>query len=124
MDYSVLAQIWEISGNFIYICIFVYLYSVLMSLCIWEKLTLQEQTGIDKVLHLLPTCAAFEEVNFYHLAAVGKPVLHCKIQHNHSEAKKASDDDADGPEKEILITESAKVMLTCNLWTAKGNLNI
>ena len=72
----------------------------------------------------------------------------CKIKHHHSEAKKASDGDADGLEKQILLAgmseipfwpykhlfplmvglyffrQNAKVMLTCNLWTAKGNLNI
>jgi len=61
---------------------------------------------------------------FCHLVALGKPALQCKIKHHHSEAKKASDGDADGLEKEILLAGSAKVMLTCNLWTAKGNLNI
>jgi len=75
------------------------------------------------VLHLLPTQASVNEVNCRHLTALGQPVLRCKAKHNHSEAKKASDDDADGLEKKILLAESAKVMLTCNLWTAKGILN-
>ena len=96
----------------------------LLSTRIWDKLTPQERTEFNKVLHLLPTCATVEEVNFHHLAALGKPVLQCKIKHHHSEAKKASDDDADGLENEILLAEGAKVMLTHNLWTAKGNLNI
>jgi DNA replication protein DnaC len=96
----------------------------LLSTRTWDKLTPQERTEFDKVLHLLPTRATVEEVNFRHLAALGKPVLRCKAKHNHSEAKKASDDDADGLEKEILLAEGAKVMLTRNLWTAKGNLNI
>jgi hypothetical protein len=47
-------------------------------------------------------------------------VLRCKAKHNHAEAKKASPDDAEGLEKEILLAEGAKVMLTRNLWTSKG----
>jgi hypothetical protein len=47
-------------------------------------------------------------VNCCHLASLGQPVLGCKAKHNHSEAKKASDDDADGLEKEILLAEGAK----------------
>src|SRR6202044_3953442 len=63
----------------------------LLSTRTWDKLTPQERTEFDKVLHLLPTRATVEEVNFRHLAALGKPVLCCKAKHNHSEAKKASD---------------------------------
>ena len=49
--------------------------------------------------------------------------MHCKAKHNHKEAQKAKSDDADGLEKEILLAEGAKVMLTCNLWTSKGLVN-
>jgi len=51
-------------------------------------------------------------------------VLHCKAKHNHKEAKSAKDDDADGLEKEILLAEGAKVMLTRNLWTSNGEILI
>ena len=37
--------------------------------------------------------------------------------------KKAKSDDADGLEKEVLLAEGAKVMLTHNLWTSKGLVN-
>jgi hypothetical protein len=74
----------------------------------------------DKVLHLLPPCAAVDEVNCCHLAARDKPMSCCKAKHNHSEAKKASDDDVDGLEKETLLAEGARVRLTCNLWTSKS----
>jgi ATP-dependent DNA helicase PIF1 len=49
--------------------------------------------------------------------------LRCKAKHNHAEAKKAKSEDADGLEKEILLAEGAKVMLTRNLWTSKGLVN-
>jgi ATP-dependent exoDNAse (exonuclease V) alpha subunit len=44
-------------------------------------------------------------------------------RHNKPEAKKASDEDAEGLESEVLIAEGAKVMLTRNLWTSKGLVN-
>ncbi len=62
------------------------------------------------------------ELNKYRLAALAKPVLCCKAKHNCTEAKKASEEDAEGLEKEVLLAEGAKVMLTRNLWTSKGEL--
>ena len=32
-------------------------------------------------------------------------------------------DGAEGLEKEVLLAEGTKVMLTCNLWTSKGLVN-
>ena len=71
---------------------------------------------------MLPTRDAVLEFNCRHLSSTGQPVIRCKAKHNHSEAKKASDDDADGLVKEVLLAEGAKVMLTRNLWTSKGNV--
>jgi hypothetical protein len=47
----------------------------------------------------------------------------CHAKHNRKEAKNVKSDDAEGLEKEILLAEGAKVMLTCNLWTSKGLVN-
>ena len=44
-------------------------------------------------------------------------------KHNKPEAKKASDEDAEGLESDVLIAEGAKVMLTRNIWTSKGLVN-
>lgn len=63
------------------------------------------------------------ECNIRCLADIGQPVVCCLAKHNCPEAKKASDDDADGLETDILLAEGAKVMLTRNLWTSKGELN-
>lgn len=52
-----------------------------------------------------------------------KPVLRCLAKHNLPEAKKASEEDAEGLERELLLAEGAKVMLTRNLWTSKGLVN-
>jgi ATP-dependent DNA helicase PIF1 len=94
----------------------------LLSTHFWDNLTLQERAEFDNILHLLPTRVAVSEFNCRHLAATAKPVLRCKAKHNHKEAKAAKADDADGLEKEILLAEGAKVMLTRNLWTSNGEI--
>ena len=71
-------------------------------------------------MHLLPTCALVHETNIKLLSELGKPVVRCKAKHNCPAARKASEEDADGLETEILLAEGAKVMVTRNLWTAKG----
>ena len=63
------------------------------------------------------------EFNCWRLVASAKPVLWCHAKHNHTEAKSAKSDDADGLEKEVLLAEGAKIMLTRNLWTSKGLVN-
>jgi len=63
------------------------------------------------------------EFNCWRLVASAKPVLRCHAKHNHTEAKSAKYNDADGLEKEVLLAEGAKVMLTHNLWTSKGLVN-
>jgi len=54
------------------------------------------------------------------LSELGKPVVRCKVKHNYPTARKASEGDANGLKAEILLVEGAKVMVTRNLWTAKG----
>ncbi|KAJ7330926.1 hypothetical protein DFH08DRAFT_815015 [Mycena albidolilacea] len=48
----------------------------------------------------------------------GKPVVRCLAKHNSPEAKKGSDEDAEGMQKEILLVERAKIMIPCNVWTS------
>lgn len=83
----------------------------------------EEKVECYSVLQLLPTCQLVSNFNKQHLAATTKPVLCCKTKHSHTEAKHVKPDDADGLEKEVLIAEGAKVMLTCNLWTSHGLVN-
>ena len=71
----------------------------------------------------MPTRISVLEFNCRRLVASAKPVLRCRAKHNHTEAKSAKSDDADGLEKEVLLAEGAKVMLTHNLWTSKGLVN-
>ena len=54
-------------------------------------------------------------MKFYQLAVLNKPVVKCKAEHNSSAAKKASEEDADGSEKEIFLAEEAHVMLRSSL---------
>ncbi|KAJ6517104.1 hypothetical protein DFH09DRAFT_1099064 [Mycena vulgaris] len=44
-------------------------------------------------------------------------------KHHSSEAKKASDEDSEGLQKEVLLAEGARVMITRNAWTSKGLVN-
>ncbi|KAJ6620451.1 hypothetical protein B0H10DRAFT_1946006 [Mycena sp. CBHHK59/15] len=43
--------------------------------------------------------------------------------HNGPEAKKVSEEDAEGLQKEVLLAEGARVMITRNVWTSKGLVN-
>jgi hypothetical protein len=65
-------------------------------------LTPEQRTDFDNVLHLLPTWASVLGFNCWRLVGSAKS------------------DDADGLEKEVLLAEGAKVMLTHNLWNSKG----
>jgi hypothetical protein len=94
----------------------------LLATCFWDVLTPAERLKFEDVIHLLPTRDAVLEFNCHHLANTGQPVIHCKVKHNQTEAKKASDDYADGLMKEVLLAEGVKVMLTHNLWTSKGQV--
>ena len=78
----------------------------------WDYLTPEQKIEFDDVLHLLPTQASVLEFNCQRLVASAKPVLRCHAKHNHTEAKSAKSNDADGLEKEVLLAEGAKVMLT------------
>jgi ATP-dependent DNA helicase PIF1 len=95
----------------------------LFSTRFWDTLTPALQTEFNDVLHLLPTRASVFEFNCRKLVASAKPVLRCHAKHNHAEAKKVKSDDAEGLEKELLLAEGAKVMLSRNLWTSKGLVN-
>ena len=79
-----------------------------------------ECNGFSDELHLLLTQTAVNTVNCQHLSSSRKPVLCSKAQHNCSAGTKASEDDAEGFEQEVLLAEGAKVIMTHNLWIAKG----
>lgn len=87
----------------------------------WDRLSPEEREGYKNTLHLLPTKEAVKQLNTQRLAALGKPVVLCKARHNGTEAKKASEEDAEGLQKEVLLAEGARVMITRNVWTSKGS---
>src|ERR1700683_3104530 len=83
----------------------------------------EEKAEFHNVLHLLPTQVSVLNFNCRRLVASAKPILQCCAKHKHKEAKNVKSDDAEGLEKEVLLAEEAKVMLTHNLWTSKGLVN-
>ena len=92
----------------------------LLSKRFWSNIPAEECTLFNNALHLLPTKATVQEFNEHALDLLGKPVVRCMAKHNCSEARKASEDDADGLETEVLLAEGASIMITRNLWTSKG----
>lgn len=86
----------------------------------WNQLTTAEKAEFDNALHLLPTRELVQKFNQIRLSQCGAPVVRCKAKHNYPEAKKASEEEAQGLEKEILLAEGAQVMITRNIWTSKG----
>ncbi|KAK6981325.1 hypothetical protein R3P38DRAFT_2477437, partial [Favolaschia claudopus] len=64
-----------------------------------------------------------KSLNIVRLTNLQKPVVRCQAVHNSSEAKKASEEDAEGLEREVLLAEGAKIMITRNVWTSKGLVN-
>ena len=92
----------------------------LLSTRFWEKLSQEERNGFVEEVHLLPTRESVLEYNCHRLAAIGKPVVWCNAIHKQPEAAKASEEDAEGLEKTIFLSEGATVMITRNLWTSKG----
>lgn len=89
----------------------------------WDKLSAEERTNFSMELHLLPTHALKDAFNGLRLASLNKPVVKCKAKHSGVGAKQASDDDAGGLEKTVLLAEGARVMVTRNLWTSHGLVN-
>jgi hypothetical protein len=99
-------------------------YNALFERRMWDNLSATEKAEFGNVVHLLPTHVAVEECNRDRLTVLPKPVVLCKAKHSCNEAKKASEEDAEGLECEIFLAEGAKVMLTHNLWTSKGEFKL
>ena len=74
-------------------------------------------------MHLCPTNALVDEINESKMSSSGKPVLTLPARNKGPEARNASDDDTEGFAEKLLLMERAKVMLTRNIWTAKGLTN-
>jgi hypothetical protein len=77
-------------------------------------------TGVADILHPPLTKEAVKDLNTHCLASSGKPVLRCAAKHNGPEAKKASEEDAEGLQKEALLAEGVRVKITHSVWTSKG----
>ena len=81
-------------------------------------------TSFETALHLFPTIEAAVEHNISKLHDNGKPIAVIKAIHSGGpSAAKAPADDAGGLESVTCLAESARVMLTSNLWVEHGLVN-
>ena len=94
-----------------------------MTVADWKHLMEQTPTKVQdpfvfsEALQLHPTVEAVVEHNVTKLHASGQPV------HTGANAAKAPADDAGGLEAVICLANSARDMLTCNLWVDVGLVN-
>ena len=95
----------------------------------WNCLMTQIPTHVEDLspfvtaLHLIPTVEAVVEHNVAQLRASGQPIATIKAVHTGANASKAPADDAGGLEAVICLANSARVMLTSNLWVNVGLVN-
>ena len=95
----------------------------------WKRLMNQTPTQVQDLspfasaLRLHPTVEAIVEHNVTMLQKSGKPIATIKAVHTGANASKASPDDASGLESIICLAQSARVMLTSNLWVEVGLVN-
>jgi ATP-dependent exoDNAse (exonuclease V) alpha subunit len=86
-----------------------------------DRIPQEEQNTFVDALRLIPTRSEVEAYNIRKLALLAKPVVRCPARHTGGrDASSATEEDAEGLEKEILLAEGARVMLTKNLWTSQG----
>jgi hypothetical protein len=85
----------------------------------WDSLSAAEKAEFEETIQLLPTKEAVKAVNIHSLSKLGKPVVRCPAKHNTTEAKKGSEEDAEGLQTEVLLAEGARVMVTRNVWTPR-----
>ena len=94
-----------------------------MTVADWKHLMEQTPTKVQdplvfsEALQLHPTVEAVVEHNVTKLHASGQPV------HTGANAAKSPADDAGGLEAVICLANSARVMLTSNLWVDVGLVN-
>jgi ATP-dependent DNA helicase PIF1 len=84
-----------------------------------SRVSEEERTRFSTALRLFPRRESVSRYNLRALFLLGKPVVRCMARHTGG-AENASEEDAEGLEKEILLSEGAAVMLTKNLWTPFG----
>jgi hypothetical protein len=93
----------------------------LLSTCFPQNVPDEEKNTFHEAMHLYPTRADVDDHNHHHLESRHTPELRCKARHSGGpNAKKATDNQADGLEAELLLAVGIKVMLTKNIWTDIG----
>ena len=95
----------------------------------WKYLMTQTPTNVRDLtpfataLHLIPTVEAVVEHNVAQLHASDQPIATIKAIHTGVNAAKAPTDEAGGLEAVICLANSARVMLSSNLWVDVGLVN-
>lgn len=95
----------------------------------WNQLMKQTPTSVQDLtpfanaLRIYPTVDAVVEHNITKLKNSGNPIATIKAVHTGANATKASSDDACGLEAVVCLANSARVMLTSNLWVQVGLVN-
>ncbi|KAK4703267.1 hypothetical protein P7C70_g2948, partial [Phenoliferia sp. Uapishka_3] len=89
----------------------------------FKNLSAAEVSTFNDAIHSLTRKEDVAIFNEHALQRARKPVLKVYAEHRGgAAAEKASANEARGMEKELYLMEGAKVMLTSNLWTAKGTI--
>jgi len=88
-----------------------------------NQLPPEEVTAFDSALRLYFTTAEVRQKNFERLSAVNQPVKVIRATHMGRNAKKATEEEAEGLCSELHVCIGARVMLTANLWTEAGLVN-
>ena len=83
----------------------------------------QDISTFSTALHLIPTVETVTEFNVAQLQASNQPITTIKAVHTGPNAAKCSADDAGGLEAVVFLAQSARVMLTSNLWVDVGLVN-
>lgn len=83
----------------------------------------QDLSPFATALHLIPTVEAIVQHIIAQLHANGQPIGTIKALHTGPNASKAPADDAGELEPVICLANSARVMLTSNLWVDVGLVN-
>lgn len=94
----------------------------LLSSRFWMGMTAAERQQFDGALYLAATKQMVHEINVDNLQRAQRPILRCVARSTGPGAERASEDEA-GAAQVIYLMVGAKVMLSRNIWTAKGLTN-